>query len=519
MNKYIVLQIENLQPLKIGARGVQNQMENSKSYIPGSTIRGAAISSLINRLKLDSNLCSISNGKSYKKKLLEDMKFYNGYPFYDEKLFIPTPTHLRTNKHNFREAMIKKSEELFKLGNLLDNEKQINTFPISFISINENLKLNHIEIKKELRLHHNKSKNRDNLFRYEAIKNGHVFTAIIKADEEIGEILGGILKKNEKWYLGGSKGSGYGLCKVDFVGTYDKYSEVKNNIGLKYTTKSGKKLILTCLSDCILRDESGNPTNHIVEIQLQKILKGKKIKFERIIANQGYSEGYNMKWGARYPKESTVKAGSIMVYNCEDEISKEDLLRIDEHLFGMRTTDGYGWIAGNIDYPKEINLNAKEFSSERNDEDFEKDINIKDVEGSETFNIIVNGLYDAKEKWLRHIFIQERKKEDNPINVNIEKDSHKQNIIQIMEKGKINIENILNREYMKDKEKFSINNNSFLDIYNYYYGDKQNDYLKNYIDTKLNSKKGNLFYKDMDGKEFLKDLVIVSLNIGGGSVE
>lgn len=519
MNKYIVLEIENLQPLKIGSRGVQNQMENSKSYIPGSTIRGAAISSLINKLSLDSNLCSINNGKSYKKKLLEDMKFYNGYPFYDEKLFIPTPTHLRTNKHDFRKAMIKKSEELFKLGDLLDNEEQINTLPISFISINENLKLNYIEIKKELRLHHNKSKNRDNLFRYEAIKKGHVFRAIIKTDAEMSEILDEILNRNEEWYLGGSKGSGYGLCKVSFIGTYDEYREAKNNIGLKYIAKLGKKLILTCLSDCILRDDRGNPTNHIGKIQLQKILKGKKIKFQRIIANQGYSEGYNMKWGARYPKESTVKAGSIMVYNCDNEISKEDLLRIDEHLFGMRTTDGYGWIAGNIDYPKEIDLNAREFSSEKNDEDSKNHIDIKDVEDFETFNIIVNGLYDAKEKWLRHIFIQERKREDNPIKINIQNNSHKQNMIQIMENRKSNIETILSRDYMNDKGKFSINNNSFSDIYNYCYENKENDYLKNYIGTKLRSKKGKLFYKDMDGKEFLKDLVIVSLNIGGGSVE
>ncbi len=509
MNKYLVLEIENIEPLKIGSRGVQNHVENSKSYIPGSTIRGALIYSLIHQLKLDKNLWK--DGKdTYRKQLLEDIKCYNAYPSYKDKLFFPSPIHLKTNKHEFRKAFANKSENFkgFK-ASLQENTSYKDTLSLSYISIDDSI-IKAAKITKEFRLHHNKSEDKDNLFRYEAIKKGHTFRTIIIGNKEILEEIEESIKNNNRWYLGGSKGAGYGLCHITKTSVCNSYKEAKEKLGLKLQPKEGRGLSITCLSDCIFRDENGNPCNYIPISELESIVGKKNFKLSRRVIGQGYSEGYNTTWGLRYPKESTVKAGSIIKYDC-DELSEEELIKIEQRLYGMRTTDGYGWIAVNIEYPSEIDLNiiiANSKLEDKNSQSLYDNINFND----ESLQIIIKGLKKAKEKWLRHIFIKER--EGKLIKVNKISSSKRKSMLKILKEEIEASDTMLSRSYFNDRNMFSINSNTFKNI-NDYLKCKENPSLDNYINKKLCTVKGKLFYKDANKKEFLKDLTALALEVGG----
>src|SRR5690606_26606484 len=84
-----------------------------------------------------------------------------------------------------------------------------------------------VKVEKVSNLHINKRKEKNILFRYEAIKKGQVFGGIIKAEEDtyVDEIVN--LLEDEIIYIGGSKGSGYGKCIIEDVQVLDENPEEK----------------------------------------------------------------------------------------------------------------------------------------------------------------------------------------------------------------------------------------------------------------------------------------------------
>lgn len=512
MHKYLVLEINNLEPLKIGSRGVQNHVENSKSHIPGSTIRGAVIYYLIKELKLDRDLCVKGDGR-YRKQLLEDMKCFNAYPVYDDKVFFPVPIHLKTDKHEYRKKVIKEEKEFKAFGSLLDETKYKNALQLEYTSFDDST-IKAIEVSKEFRLHHNKCENIDNLFRYEAIKKGYKFRTIIVGSQEVLTAIEKGLEKNNEWYLGGSKGSGYGLCNIKKLSICKTYRDAKEKLGLKFKSKEENNLIITCLSDCIFRDDKGNPSNYIPVSELEKVVGKKNFEIERSIVEQGYSEGYNVKWGLRYPKESTVKAGSVIKYIC-DKLSKDDLVKIEEKLYGVRTTDGYGWIAVNVEHPYKIDLNIITDNNRRENNQQKKPI--KPSNEIDSLDIIIKGLGKAKKKWLRHIFLKER--ESKSIKVSITNKSIRENMLKLLKKEISANKTILSRPYMNNKDKFSIKESTFKDIYDYCCEKGDKPILDDYVENKLNTFKGSLFYKATDKRKLLMDIAILSLELGGENHE
>ncbi|WP_425448645.1 RAMP superfamily CRISPR-associated protein [Dethiothermospora halolimnae] len=539
MNNYIIVEITNLEPLKIGSNGTKNQAESSKDYIPGSTLRGAIIYLLKKKLKLDDDLKD-ENNENYKYKILNKINCYNAYPYKNkEGLFIPTPLNLRIDKHDFREKRVIKSNTPIDIKNLLkdynsssneENKRKVNNIKYKYVKFNETNPLEPVKIEKEYRLHHNGVKNKnkkekDNIFRYESISKGHTFIGLVSGEKEIIKKLSELIRGNEKVYLGGSKGSGYGLCKIEIINNekldnkkvFENYSEVKKILGLKFKRddlkENNKELVLQCLSDCMFRDENGQPSNHIDSQYLKDTLNLEEVSFKRAYCKGSYSQGFNMKWRARYPKEGIMKAGSIIKYKYKGKLHKEKMEVLESRLRGMRTNDGYGWIACNIEYPQQLNIEPvklvgdynEDGNSESNDNENKKDIS---DDTKTNLEIISKGLSQGKKRWIKHIYLKEK----DIIIINELKASHIKNMKDIIKLKREDRKKQpkYNRNYMSNKERFSIKDENFSKIMEYIYElEKDKDYKKHkeisdFVDEKIGCKKAQLFYHNL---YFKKDII------------
>lgn len=521
---YYVLKIQNKEPMKIGANGSkENQTEPSKEYIPGSTLRGTFISRMLKGKDIEDKL---------KYKMLSNIDFYNAYPYaYDngkEILFMPAPRHIRIDKHQWRRS--KHSENRCKTNNLLeestDDKVGKNNLEFRFIGLKGEQMVG-FKTKKTYRLHHNTKKElgsdeRDNLFRYEAIDKGHCFKGMIHVkDEELRQYVEECLKEREFW-IGGSKSSGYG--KVELI-------EVEENTRLETGFKRDKnidaEIRITCLSDCIFRDRRGNTIGKIEESELEPYF-GKSL-FKRGFIDTGISEGYNNTWKSRYPKETTVKAGSVLVYevkNCSEEKIKE----FEEKLHGERTQDGFGWVAVNLEYGTELDTKNLDFMSAAKvciqEDNREED----KVEEDKSMKIILKGMSKSRKNWIRSIVKKEM--ESNKTN-----DSRKRIVVDRVILSKENCRNMMamisyvqksievenetknesgfeaekeyinSRSYTQDNTWFSVVDQNFKNLFNYLSGHK-NEHFSAYAKEKLNSAKGKLLYSGFLDEEIKKRMII-----------
>jgi len=527
--KYQIVEINNIEPLKIGAKGHQSKFEEpSKDYIPGSTIRGAIIGQLI----------SLGKFKDEEKLILLSMECYNAYPYLmNDALYIPTPLHLRMDKHGWRKAKHKKIEKSFELVDLLKNSGDVkNHLTYNFITL-EGKTLRGTKVEKEYRLHHSTIKNNtstednskddkdmENLFRYQAISAGQSFRTIIKYKKKLDKRIKELFSKTSEIYLGGSKGSGYGKCEIHAEKSYDNYKEAKKELGINFdANKNTKELIITCLSDCLFRNEFGQPCNHIPVEELARLgdIKG-GIELKEQFVQVGKTEGYNTKWRARYPKEATVKAGSVMKYELESNITEAMLDKLEQNLIGGRIQDGYGWIGVNIDFPAQMYVEPAKNVRKPKDisrEDFMKKIKESD-KLKKSFNVILEGLSDTRERWLTMLCSKEKDKLIISKNFN---NSQLKNLEDMLDKfienkfDKIDLSDkdkiILNTGYANNKNQLSLCNLDFKNIWDYLNDEKsievkEYEELKKFVNEKLNTQKAKLFYSDEKAqKKFITELL------------
>ncbi|MED4122981.1 RAMP superfamily CRISPR-associated protein [Halalkalibacterium halodurans] len=536
MKKYLVIEINNKEPLKIGSGGSKAQTEPAKEYIPGSTIRGAVIAQLLRNGIYD---------ESTIKEALQKIQCYNAYPYRAGKLFIPTPQHLRMSKHEWRKKKVSNEKDhpcTLNLINLLEDQRPEMKNPLEyrFVAVHDR-RLTGVKIPKTYRQHHTKGKEKDNLFSYEAISPNQTFRAIIAFDESITEnVLS--LKKTNVWYLGGSKGSGYGRCELKVIGgSFTSFDQAKEKLGLSYEYSTNhQELTVTFLSDCILRNEQGQPINAIPTSDLEKIC-GQRVELENHYIQTGLSEGYNAKWRARYPKETTIRAGSVLKYHFSDELSVEKWKQLkdvlENHLIGSRTQDGYGWLAVNIDFP--TCLEVREAKHENTRKNVSPDIPaLQEIENDDAFKVIQKGLQQTKQRWLNLIYKrssdsgQGKQDEGKQIIMNLSKSAHYQNLLNILDRleeelGKGTTFKGLLRDYALDNRKCSIVGQNFEEILKFVTTKDPSttkfESLNAYSAKMLSTRKGQLYYSDhlknpkqlaSSNQRFIFDLLKASLEIG-----
>lgn len=313
-------------------------------------------------------------------------------------------------------------------------------------------------------------------------------------------------------------------------------------MGLSYEYSTNhQELTITFLSDCILRNEQGQPINAIPKSDLEEIC-GQQVELENHYIQTGLSEGYNAKWRARYPKETTIRAGSVLKYHFDDELRVEKWKQLkdvlENHLIGSRTQDGYGWLAVNIDFPTCLEVREAKHENTRKSNVRPNIPALQEIENDDAFKVIQKGLQQTKQRWLNLIYKrsldgeQGKQDEGKQIIMNLSKSVHYQNLLNILDRleeelGKGTTFKGLLRDYALDNRKCSIVGHNFEDILKFVTTKDPSatkfESLNAYSAKMLRTRKGQLYYTDhlRNPKQivslnqlFIFDLLKASLEIG-----
>lgn len=386
--KYITYYIENIEPLKQANTLMQSDNEYTKSYISGSNIRGAFIANYISQKKVK----NINEGEHRKKLLQGGIKFLNAYPVNSNKnRSLPFPKCYYAEKDEIKKFSISGNLKLVEFGDKFEEDKDYDKIKI-FDFVNWNLEeenFNPIQVEKISNLHISKSQGEDNkIFRYEAINSGQTFKGIIICEddnyiEECEDIL-----KNGIFYLGGSKGSGYGLCKVSKVQIKDENPEIEELEDILAEDETDE-LIVVATSDIIYRDEFGVYKAFVDEEYLKNELGVENVVLKESFVETEYFTGFNNKWGYKLPNVLGIKAGSVFVYKIEGNLDEDKIESFINKGVGERKAEGFGRVALLSDLPFE-SINKESKAKEK----FKKVVLNKEEEQQMT--LIVNRIYREK---------------------------------------------------------------------------------------------------------------------------
>lgn len=331
--KFIDLKIECLEDIKVTSALNQVNSNESLSYISGSAIRGAFINNYMKLFNID----DINEDEESKEWFFNNgLEFFNGYIESRGDRTYPIMQGLYTDatgvdRYHSDLAIEVKSGLIDKI-----NETDKKFVPSEFISFENNGVVQGVGVKKVFNLHIRKGKDRQ-IFRYEAIEKGQSFRAIIKttlSDSEIEKVIE-VLEKGD-FYIGGSKGSGYGKVKVTVIDTFNSNPEII------YSENIENEFVVFTTSDGIYRDEEGNCISYLEESWLEEELGISNVKLISAVNDEILVGGYNKKWNARLPQYSAVKKGSILRYTFDGVIESNKLESLQNNAYGMRSEEGYG---------------------------------------------------------------------------------------------------------------------------------------------------------------------------------
>ncbi|MDI6604248.1 MAG: hypothetical protein QME35_03775 [Thermoanaerobacteraceae bacterium] len=336
MPKYLTYVIEALENLKLAKTNVQLDSQESMEYITGSAVRGAFIYEYMKK----KSIFNINEGIHREKLLKGGIKFLNAYPINDkyDKRSIPFPNCYFAPKEKIRIFKSEKKIEIIcGLDNKLDRGYEKVRVGEFCEYVNNEYKI--LKVDKISNLHINKSKERNNLFRYESIKRGQIFKGIIKVEDEsyVDEIKE--LLRDVEIYIGGSKGSGYGRCRITNIKLEEdnpEYQIFKD----KYYFKD--YIFLYAMSDIIYRNELGEYKTFIEPEYICKELNLKKVEFIDSSIETKRITNFNNKWNCRTPQIIGIKAGSVFKYRIEGDIDKKVLKKFTDKGIGERKADGFG---------------------------------------------------------------------------------------------------------------------------------------------------------------------------------
>jgi CRISPR-associated protein Csx10 len=322
--RYIKYRITAMEAIKIGNNQTrQNYDHETLRYISGSALRGAFIAKYISKYG-ESGLANMLN-----------LRFTNAYIVAGEKRAVPVAANLFANKDD-------REKTEYTVFNIFDRQPSGRDLGIGGgFGIFDGGKIIGIPVETGQNLHittwNVQDENTRNLFQYEYINQGQQFDGFVIVDDfELFDLVMDILTKiNNVWYIGSSKGSGYGQCRISDVSEQNSEFEFSVQYPQGY-------FYLLFLSDAIIRDEDGKLTTEIPVDLIRKYTGLENI--EKIVqavrlVNIG---GYNQKMKSTLQQYSSIGAGSIFKYKCSGTVRPEFLKQWIDQGIGERRQDGYG---------------------------------------------------------------------------------------------------------------------------------------------------------------------------------
>ncbi|HFQ93262.1 MAG TPA: hypothetical protein ENK32_04590 [Anaerolineae bacterium] len=185
------------------------------------------------------------------------------------------------------------------------------------------------------------------VYRYETIAAGQTFAACILCRDEDAAALAELI--DGEILLGGARTAGYGRVSLTLdpqpaegayeAGPLDEWRE--------YTPYDAPfdGVVVTLLSDVLLRDEYGQPQSTPAELARQ--LGFTPADLRATFAAYRQTGGFNRKWGLPILQQTALQMGSVFVFNAPSEAQMAVLRRWEKTGIGERREDGFGRLAVN----------------------------------------------------------------------------------------------------------------------------------------------------------------------------
>lgn len=348
MKRYIKYRITTLEPLKLAGEGSQQGTVVTRNFIQGAAIRGV----LIGRYLREHPDEEIDASAHQREKFLTKTKFYSAYIAADKQATIPVPYVFQADKQVMREQE-ERGEDIDIQNRFHKEQEKKGTQPVkrnAFCVMNDECMYT-LDVNKVEHLHIQKSEEKNKeaiMFRYEAIAPGQTFIGFIQCEEEwVADFVK--LLEDDICYIGGSKGSGYGKCKLQLDQTMD-YATYRNEFPVELENSHKNQFILYALSDLVLFDQNGMVANAIDEEFLKETLELEKVEKRTMVCDTSITSGYNSKHRAHSVQQTAVRAGSVFQYEYIGTLQMERIQELEEQGVGIRREEGYGRILVNPDF-------------------------------------------------------------------------------------------------------------------------------------------------------------------------
>lgn len=300
--------------------GDNRNFTESRSYLPGSTVRGMILS----RLAETDSVWFEAN----KAQLLRDVQFLNALPTDADQPQIPTPMGFYQDKAESRFYSVLRQNVV--VGDKRARLGQYCSFKDGII--------------------HAASPNMQTLLRIRLGQDDkQIFTvrAIAAGTELVGYIhvtdpalMQHISGAFQKWnWLGSKKFAGCGLCSVEQLSLqepdYFAYSYCENE-----PVPQELYMMLLSPSTMLRNGESIG----IDEAQLAKLLGVESVRISRCATTVSDMAAFNRTWGCSSSSITMYEAGSMFRLWCASAPSAHAIRGIEEHGIGARTEEGCGQV-------------------------------------------------------------------------------------------------------------------------------------------------------------------------------
>lgn len=343
----------------------------SYDYLPGSVLRGA----IIGLEKRQHNLSELDlNDKDTRRRFFDGgARFLNGYLTLESGRSLPAPRSWEQTKYaeNTDEANLVVDIALNSKGELREHKSKgkakslagkFAVYPLEKAVDKPQVYLGQPEHVINVHTERNRTRGRSvgngegTVYRYDALQAGKTFEAcILCEDDQDADYFKKLLTECPQGFIGGARSAGYGRVEFGSVSVRETWREVAGE--LPNPTSS---LIITLLSDVILRDEYGQYSPDVPTLQQALATRlglsqeqQKRLTISYAFKSETLTGGFNRKWGLPLPQAPALSMGSVFVISLaslhEDATNslKAKLELLEWSGLGERRPEGFGRLAVN----------------------------------------------------------------------------------------------------------------------------------------------------------------------------
>lgn len=326
------------EPVLAGNLGGDPNSADSRFYIPGGALRGAAIQAYAG----DKDAADDDFRRLF---LTGATRFLNAYPVMDGKRALPASLTWQTR----RKPDPNEPKKIYRGFSTAPKDVEIKNAPFEFWQMKDGY-LASVEEQWQVNVHTQRDAVRGRatteagaVYRYIALPAGMKLQGIVLTQNEadaktLKDLLGA------KILLGKARTAGYGHAKVETAPLPEGWRETGQGLNV------AQAVIITLLSPAIVRDENGQYSLDISPALSARL--GKTVKINAPMRRAEIISGYNRTWGLPLPQAIAIAAGSV--FEVESDASLDDWLKLESTGLGERRAEGFGRIAVNLEMPAEV---------------------------------------------------------------------------------------------------------------------------------------------------------------------